>query len=125
MRCSSPFAPMDGSLLSISGALLLLGLLTLYSASSDSPARITSQLFNVGIALAAMWVAAQVPPQTLMRFAVPAYFVGLLLLLGVALFGDLRNGARRWLSLGFGSVQPSEIMKIAMPLMLAWYFHRN
>jgi len=118
-------APMDGSLLSISGALLLLGLLTLYSASSDSPARITSQLFNVGIALAAMWVAAQVPPQTLMRFAVPVYLVGLLLLLGVALFGDLRNGARRWLSLGFGSVQPSEIMKIAMPLMLAWYFHRN
>ena len=118
-------APMDGSLLSISGGLLLLGLLTLYSAASDNPARITSQLVNVGIALAAMWIAAQVPPQTLMRFAVPAYFVGLMLLLAVALFGDIRNGARRWLSLGFGSVQPSEVMKIAMPLMLAWYFHKN
>jgi rod shape determining protein RodA len=72
-----------------------------------------------------MWIAAQVPPQTLMRFAVPVYLVGLLLLVAVALFGDVRNGARRWLSLGFGSVQPSEIMKIAMPLMLAWYFHKN
>jgi rod shape determining protein RodA len=118
-------APMDGSLLSISGGLLLLGLLTLYSATSDSPVRITSQLFNVGIALVVMWIAAQVPPQTLMRFAVPAYLVGLLLLVAVALFGDVRNGARRWLSLGFGSVQPSEVMKIAMPLMLAWYFHKN
>jgi len=118
-------APVDGSLLFISGGLLLLGLLTLYSASSDSSARITSQLFNVGIALAVMWMAAQVPPQTLMRFAVPAYLVGLLLLVAVALFGDVRNGARRWLSLGLGSVQPSEVMKIAMPLMLAWYFHKN
>jgi len=118
-------ASMDGSLLSIAAGLLLLGLLTLYSASSDNPARVTSQLFNVGIALTVMWIAAQVPPQTLMRFAVPAYLVGLLLLVAVALFGDIRNGARRWLSLGLGSVQPSEVMKIAMPLMLAWYFHKN
>ena len=49
----------------------------------------------------------------------------LVLLLGVALFGDIRNGARRWLSLGFTSIQPSELMKIAMPLMLAWYFHKR
>src|SRR3990170_5498618 len=118
-------APMDGPLLSISGGLLLLGLLTLYSASTDGSARITSQLFNVGIALAVMWMAAQVPPQTLMRFALPAYLLGLALLVAVALFGDVRNGARRWLSLGFGSGQPSEIMKVAMPLMLAWYFHKN
>ena len=118
-------APMDGSLVLISGGVLLLGLVTLYSASSDSSARITSQFFNVGIALAVMWLAAQVPPQTLMRFAVPVYLVGLLLLVAVALFGDVRNGARRWLSLGLGSVQPSEVMKIAMPLMLAWYFHKN
>lgn len=117
--------PMDSSLLWISGGLLLLGLLTLYSASFDSSTRITSQLVNVAIALAVMWMVAQVPPQTLMRFAVPVYLLGLLLLVAVALFGDVRNGARRWLSLGFGSVQPSEIMKIAMPLMLAWYFHKN
>jgi rod shape determining protein RodA len=118
-------APLDGSLLSIAGGLLLLGLLTLYSAASESPARLSAQFANVLIALVVMWLAAQVPPQTLMRFAAPAYLLGLLLLVAVALFGDVRNGARRWLSLGFGSVQPSEVMKIAMPLMLAWYFHKN
>ncbi|OGA15388.1 MAG: rod shape-determining protein RodA [Betaproteobacteria bacterium RIFCSPLOWO2_12_FULL_63_13] len=118
-------APLDGSLLSIVGGLILLGMLTLYSAASGNPARVSSQLFNLGIAFVLMCVAAQLPPQTLMRFAVPAYLVGLLLLLAVALFGDVRNGARRWLSVGAASVQPSEIMKIAMPLMLAWYFHKN
>ena len=118
-------APLDGSLASISCGLLLLGLLTLYSAASHNPARISAQFANVCLALLAMWIAAQVPPQTLMRFAVPAYLLGLLLLLAVALFGDVRNGARRWLPLGFGSIQPSELMKVAMPLMLAWYFHKN
>jgi rod shape determining protein RodA len=72
-----------------------------------------------------MWVVAQVSPQILMRFALPVYLLGVILLIAVALFGDVRNGARRWLSFGFGSVQPSELMKIAMPLMLAWYFHRH
>jgi rod shape determining protein RodA len=60
----------------------------------------------------------------LMRLAPPLYIVGVMLLIAVALFGDIRNGARRWLNLGFTSIQPSEIMKIAMPLMLAWYFHK-
>ena len=55
----------------------------------------------------------------------PVYVVGLGLLIGVALFGEIRNGARRWLSLGFTTVQPSEVMKIAVPLVLAWYFHRR
>jgi rod shape determining protein RodA len=117
--------PLDRSLLAIAGSLLLLGLFTLYSAAAENPLRISAQLLNVAIALTVMWIAAQVPPQTLMRFAVPVYLAGVLLLVAVALFGDVRNGARRWLSLGFGSVQPSEVMKIAMPLMLAWYFHKN
>jgi rod shape determining protein RodA len=116
---------LDGPLLSLSVALLLLGLLTLYSASNENPARVTGQMVNILVAFALMWVAAQVSPQTLMRFAPPVYIFGLLLLVAVALFGDVRNGARRWLSFGFGSVQPSELMKIAMPLMLAWYFHRH
>jgi rod shape determining protein RodA len=66
-----------------------------------------------------------VPPQTLARLAVPAYALGLALLVAVALGGEVVNGARRWLSLGFGRFQPSEMMKIAMPMMLAWYFHRH
>ncbi|MGH8749883.1 MAG: rod shape-determining protein RodA, partial [Burkholderiales bacterium] len=115
---------LDGPLLAIVLALTGIGLATLYSASYDTPARFQSQLLNFAVAFAAMWVAAQVPPQTLARFALPAYLVGLALLVAVALFGDVVNGARRWLHLGFVRVQPSEMMKIAVPLMLAWYFHR-
>jgi rod shape determining protein RodA len=73
----------------------------------------------------AMWIAAQIPPQTLMRFAVPIYVVGLCLLVAVALFGEVVNGARRWLHIGVLRFQPSEMMKIAMPLMLAWYFQKR
>ena len=72
-----------------------------------------------------MWIAAQIPPQTLMRFAVPIYAVGLCLLIAVALFGEVVNGARRWLHVGVLRFQPSEMMKIAMPLMLAWYFQKR
>ena len=64
------------------------------------------------------------PPQTLARVAVPLYVLGVVLLVGVALFGDVVNGSRRWLNLGFARFQPSELMKIALPLMLAWYFQK-
>jgi len=117
--------PVDGTLMWLALALLGLGLLTLYSASNENPSRLFAQLVNILVALTLMWIAAQVPPQTLMRFAPPIYVLGLLLLVAVALFGDVRNGARRWLNLGLTSIQPSEIMKIAMPLMLAWYFQKR
>ncbi len=68
---------------------------------------------------------AQVPPQRLMHLAVPLYLLGVLLLIAVALFGDISKGARRWLNLGFMRVQPSELMKIAMPLLLAWFFQKH
>jgi rod shape determining protein RodA len=84
-----------------------------------------AQLANIAIAFVVMWVAAQVPPQTLMRFALPVYAVGLVLLIAVAVAGEVVNGARRWLHVGLVRFQPSEMMKIAMPLMLAWYFHRR
>jgi rod shape determining protein RodA len=71
-----------------------------------------------------MWIAANVPPQTLMRFAVPIYTVGVALLVAVAMFGMIKKGARRWLNVGM-VIQPSEIMKIAMPLMLAWFFQKR
>jgi rod shape determining protein RodA len=87
--------------------------------------RVLNQLVNLVVAFAAMWIAAQIPPQTLMRFAVPAYVVGLAFLVAVALFGDVVNGARRWLHVGVTRFQPSEMMKLALPLMLAWYFHRK
>jgi rod shape determining protein RodA len=71
-----------------------------------------------------MFVMAQVPPQRLMAFAVPIYLVGVTLLVAVAVFGVTKKGARRWLNLGV-VIQPSEILKIAMPLMLAWWFQKR
>jgi rod shape determining protein RodA len=115
----------DGTLMLIAVLILALGLFTLYSAAYENPARMQAQLVNIGVAFVAMWIASQVPPQTLMRFAVPIYAVGLVLLVGVALFGEVVNGARRWLHVGVVRFQPSEIMKIAMPLMLAWFFQRR
>jgi rod shape determining protein RodA len=115
----------DSTLLVLMLALSMLGLLALFSASYENPSRVTSQLMNLAVALAAMWLVAQVPPQTMMRFAVPAYVVGLAFLVAVALFGDVVNGARRWLHVGVTRFQPSEMMKLALPLMLAWYFHKH
>ena len=115
----------DPPLFALALALLGLGLITLVSAAQDTPARISSQMASILVALAVMWAVAQFQPQTMMRFAVPAYAFGLALLLAVALFGDVVNGARRWLNLGIVRIQPSEIMKIAMPLMLAWYFDKH
>jgi len=115
----------DGTLLVLILSLSMLGFAALFSASYDSPGRVLNQLVSLSLALAAMWVTAQIAPQTLMRFAVPAYVVGVVLLVAVALFGDVVNGARRWLHVGVTRFQPSEMMKLALPLMLAWYFHRR
>ncbi len=117
--------PIDPGLMWIALAILGLGLLTLYSATNENPGRVAAQFGNIFVALSLMWIVSQIPPQTLMRFAPPVYIFGLILLIAVALFGDIRNGARRWLNLGFTSIQPSEIMKIAVPLMLAWYFQKR
>lgn len=119
------FAGLDGTLGAITAMLVLAGLATLYSATYGASARMTAQLGNLAFAVAAMWVVARIPPQTLMRLAVPAYAAGMLLLVAVALFGDVANGARRWLNIGVARFQPSEIMKLALPMMLAWYFHRR
>jgi rod shape determining protein RodA len=77
------------------------------------------------IALGIMWLVANIPLQHIMRIALPIYATGLLLLLGVMLFGEINNGARRWLNIGVTRIQPSELMKIAVPLMLAWYFDKH
>ena len=105
-------------------ALVGVGLVTLFSAADQSMARVSSQAMSFGFALSLMWVVANIPPQTLARAAVPLYILGVVLLIGVALFGVMVNGSRRWLNLGFARIQPSELMKIAMPLMLAWYFQK-
>ena len=119
------FGELDGPLLTVALLLLAAGLAVLYSATMDAPGRLNGQLRNIAAALLVMWVAAQIPPQTLMRIAVPVYLIGIALLVAVFLFGVTKKGAQRWLYLGIITIQPSEIMKIAMPLMLAWYFHRR
>ncbi len=114
----------DGPLLAITLIIMGFGLSTIYSATVYASDRTAAQLMNLGAGLCTMWLAAQLPPQKMMRFALPLYLIGVLLLLLVFPFGIKVNGARRWLSLGFTRIQPSEILKIAMPLMLAWYFHK-
>lgn len=104
--------------------LAIIGVATLMLGSS-SPERMDSHLLNVTVAIIVMWVMAAQPPQRLHSFALPLYVIGVLLLIGVALFGDVSKGARRWLNLGVMRIQPSELMKIAMPLMLAWYFQKR
>jgi rod shape determining protein RodA len=108
-------------------AVLLLcgvGLVTMYSAGYDYGSRFTEHARNMALAFGVLFLAAQVSPQNLMRLAVPVYTVGVALLLATALFGLTKKGATRWLNVGI-VIQPSEIMKLAMPLMLAWYFQKR
>ena len=116
---------LDGPLMVTLVVLAALSLAVVFSASGQSSDRALGQARNFAVALVVLWVAANIPPQQLMRLAIPIYMAGLGLLIGVALFGEIRNGARRWLNLGFATIQPSEILKIGVPLLLAWYFHRR
>ncbi len=113
-------APLLIAVLALAGA----GLLTMYSSGFDHGTRFEDHGRNMLLAAAIMFVVAQVPPQRLMAVAVPLYAVGIALLIAVALFGITRKGATRWLNLGI-TIQPSEILKIAMPLMLAWWFQKR
>lgn len=112
-------SPLDGPLMLL--VLTLMGFSSVVMVSA-SPERLDTLALNIGVAMVIMWVAASVPPQRMMTIALPLYVLGVLLLIGVALFGDVSKGARRWLNIGVARIQPSELMKISMPLMLAWYF---
>ncbi len=103
----------------------IVGLFVLYSASGGNLDRVFSQFINMVAALGIMWLAANTSPHYLERIALPLFILGLLMLIGVALFGEISHGARRWLNLGVGRIQPSELMKIAAPMMLAWYFAKR
>jgi rod shape determining protein RodA len=118
------FQGFDGSL---ALAILLLagaGLMTMYSVGFDHGTRFTSHGRNMLLAAVVLFTVSQVPPQRLMALAVPMYVVGVMLLLGVELFGITKKGATRWINVGI-VIQPSELMKVAMPLMLAWWFQRR
>lgn len=101
--------------------LVGVGLIVLYSASEQDTSLVTKQLIRLGIAFAVMFFVAQISPDTL-RYWTPWLFgAGLLMLIAVLLFGEEGKGAQRWLNLGFFSFQPSELMKLALPMLLAWY----
>jgi rod shape determining protein RodA len=104
--------------------LSVFGLVTMYSAGYDHGTRFVDHGRNMMIALAILFVVAQVPPQRLMALAVPLYVVGVTLLVATMIFGITKKGATRWLNVGI-VIQPSEIMKLAMPLMLAWWFQKR
>lgn len=118
------FQGFDGPLMLAIAWLAGFGLLVMYSAGFDHGTRFVDHARNLALALAVMFVVAQAPPQRLMQIAVPLYAVGVLLLLAVAAAGVTKKGATRWLDVGI-VIQPSEMMKIAMPLMLAWWFQRR
>ena len=114
----------DTMLFACALAIVGVGLVTLFSAADQSITRVTSQAMSLSFAVVLMWIFANIAPQTLARAAVPLYVLAVAMLVGVALFGVVVNGSRRWLNLGVARFQPSELMKIALPLMLAWYFQK-
>jgi rod shape determining protein RodA len=114
----------DGPLAFAVFLLACAGLLTMYSSGYDHGTRFLDHGRNMLLAGAIMFVVAQVPPQRLASFAVPLYVAGVALLVAVAVFGVTKKGAKRWVNVGV-VIQPSEILKIAMPLMLAWWFQKR
>ena len=118
------FRGFDGPLALAVLLLACAGLLTMYSSGYDHGTRFEDHVRNMLIAGVILFIVAQIPPQRLMALAVPLYVVGVTLLIAVAVFGVTKKGARRWLNVGV-TIQPSEILKIAMPLMLAWWFQKR
>ena len=121
---SSIFAGLDRQLGFILLGLAAVGFFTFLSASQNTPVQITDELRNLALSFLVMWIVSRIPPKWLEMGAVWIYGFGVALLIAVAAFGLIKKGARRWLNIGV-VIQPSEIMKIAMPLMLAWYFQKR
>jgi rod shape determining protein RodA len=114
----------DGPLAFAVFMLACAGMLVMYSSGYDHGTRFVDHGRNMLLAGFIMFVVAQIPPQKLMSLAVPLYTLGVVLLIAVVLFGITKKGARRWVNIGI-VIQPSEILKIAMPLMLAWWFQKK
>jgi rod shape determining protein RodA len=112
---------LDGPLLV--GILVLgtFGLLVLFSATEQDPGKEEAQLLRLALALIGMLMVAQIPPRILRGWSVPLYLIGVLMLVAVLLVGDIGKGAQRWLDLGVLRFQPSELLKLAVPMMLAWF----
>lgn len=114
----------DVTLLSFLSLLCIAGLVILYSASSQNTRTIEIQVAHLLIAFTCMFVMAQIPTFVLQRFAPWIYSLGLILLIVVLFIGHIGKGGQRWLNLGFMHFQPTELMKLAVPLLLAWHYHK-
>jgi len=123
-RIAPWFRGFDGPLAFAVFLLACAGMLTMYSSGFDQGTRFEDHGRNMLLAGFILFVVAQIPPQRLMSLAVPLYLLGVALLIAVAVFGVTKKGARRWLNVGV-TIQPSEILKIAVPLMLAWWFQKR
>lgn len=124
-RLRPVFGGFDAPLALAIALLAAIGLVSMYSAGFDHGTRFVDHGRNMLIALGVMFLASQVPPQKLERIALPLYVLGVLLLVATELFGITRKGATRWLDIGPMVIQPSEMLKIAVPLMLAWWFQKR
>jgi len=117
---------LDGPLTGVLAIIVCIGILVVYSASGQNLKMVEHHLANIAIAVAALLVLARLAtPQYLRLFAPIAYVIGILLLIVVAVTGHIGKGAQRWLDIGFIRFQPSEIMKLAVPMMCAWYMHER
>ena len=106
-------------------ALMAFGLIVMYSASGQSLAMMDRQAMRMVLSLTVMIILAQISPRTYETLAPAMFFAGVLLLLGVLFFGEASKGAQRWLNLGFVRFQPSELLKLAVPLMVARYIGKR
>lgn len=111
----------DWPLLVVLLTLMTLGLFVIYSAGGQDTALVIRQVIRLGIGLGVMFVVAQIPPIVYQRWAVVVFILGILMLVAVLLFGHVGKGAQRWLDLGFMKFQPSEIMKLVVPMTIAWF----
>jgi rod shape determining protein RodA len=116
---------LDGPLLIGLGLITLYGLVILYSASSANLGMVRNAMLRVLIGTIAMCALARVKPSFLRRLALPLWVGGLLLLVVVDITGHIGKGAQRWLDIGIFRFQPSEIMKLAVPMTCAWWLHER
>ncbi|MCL1078653.1 rod shape-determining protein RodA [Parashewanella spongiae] len=105
-------------------ALMSFGSFIIYSASGNNFAMIERQAIRIVLSLFVMFIVAQINPEVLRRWALPIYLTGVALLIGVMFFGEVNKGAQRWLNVGFIEFQPSELMKLAFPITMAWYISK-
>ena len=116
---------LDGPLLAALALIAAFGLVVLWSAGGQDPGLMWRQVIRLGIAFAVLLVVAQVPPKVLRLWSPWLFLAGLALLFAVLVAGDFGKGAQRWLDLGIIRFQPSELMKLAVPMMAAWYLHER